>query len=72
MLLEMPFYAFWILLFLGHKKLGLRGIAIAIGVWAALYLVIQVLGMPAVLFVSAQALLDAGLVLIVFGGDVKF
>lgn len=70
-LLDIPFFAFWILLFLGREKLGLRGIAIAIGVWVVVRLIFAVMPIPPSLFVTALAVMDIVLVLIVFGGDVR-
>lgn len=70
-LLDIPFFAFWILLFLGREKLGLRGITIAVGVWGAVRLIFALTGIPPSLFGTAQAVIDIVLVLIVFGGDVK-
>ena len=70
-MLNIPFLAFWILLFLGRDQLGLKGIAIAVGVWLAALLIFSVAGIQPALFVTVQALIDVVLVLIVYKGDVK-
>jgi hypothetical protein len=57
------------LLFLGREELGLKGIAVAIAVWLGLLTGSLLVDAP-FLFMSAQALLDISLVLIVFRGDV--
>jgi hypothetical protein len=70
-MLEIPFYAFWILLFWGRRELGAKGIAIAIAVWAGTHLIVPLTGIQPALGVTAQALIDVVLVLIVFKGDVR-
>jgi hypothetical protein len=64
------FIAFWVLLFLGREELGFKGIILAIAVWAGLLAGTLWGGVP-LLFASAQAIIDIGLVLVVFGGDIK-
>ena len=68
---DIAFYGFWILLFLGREELGLKWIAVAIVGWLALPYVFSLLGIASTLLVTAQALIDVVLVLIVFKGDVK-
>ena len=70
-LFEIPFFAFCILLFLGREDFGLKGIAVAIVGWLALPYVFDLLGIAPSLLVSAQALVDVALVLIVFKGNPK-
>lgn len=70
-MLDIPFFAFWILLFLGRHELGAKGIAIAIAVWAGMYLLFRLTGIQPALLVTGQALIDVVLVLIVFKGDVR-
>jgi len=64
------FAAFWALLYLGREELGFKGIVIAIVISLGLMVGSVTIDAPS-LFVSAQALLDVALLLIVFGGDVK-
>jgi len=71
-MLDIPFIAFWVLLFVGREQLGRNGILIAISVLLVIYLVFRFTAIPPSLFATAQAILDIVLVLIVFKGDVKF
>jgi hypothetical protein len=64
------FAAFLVLLFLGREDLGLKGIAVATTIWLGLLAGCFLAGSP-ILFMSAQALLDVGLLLVVFGGDIR-
>lgn len=59
------------MLFLGRRELGAKGIAIAVAVWAGMYLLFRLTGMQPALLVTGQALIDTILVLIVFKGDVR-
>lgn len=70
-MLSIPFFAFWVLLFVGRDELGLKGIAIAIVVWFAVSGLFSVLPIPGSLLVTAQAVIDIVLVLIIFKGDVR-
>jgi hypothetical protein len=66
-----PFILFWGLIFLGREELGVKGVLIAVAIWAALLIGSFALSISPYLFVSAQAILDVVLILIVFGGDIK-
>ena len=66
-----PFLAFWVLLFLGREELQFKGIAIAIATWLLLLAGVVASGISPYWFVSAQAVVDIVLVLMVFGGDIK-
>lgn len=70
-MLDIPFFAFWILLFVGRHELGPKGIAIAIAVWAGMYVLFHFSGIQPALLVTGQALIDVVLVLFVFKGDVR-
>ena len=70
-MLDIPFFAFWVLLFLGRHELGAKGIAIAIAAWVGIYLLVHFSVIPPALLVTGQALIDIVLVLIVFKGDVR-
>jgi len=68
---DIPFFAFWVLLILGRNELGVKGIAIFVAVWAAAYVVFVLLGLQPALYVTALAIIDIVLVLVVFKGDVR-
>ena len=54
-MLGLPFWIFWILVFLARGELGLKGIALAVAVWGALLAGSLYTDMPAYVFVAAQA-----------------
>jgi len=63
---------FPILLYLGREELGIKGILIFIGIWAALFVGLPALGLAPYFFkIAAQVLIDVILIIVVFGGDVK-
>ena len=65
-----PLIAFWVLLYLGREELGLKGVIIFVLIWLGLLIGSSFLGIPYV-FVSAEALLDIVLLLIIFGGNMN-
>jgi hypothetical protein len=67
----LPFFIFWVLIFLGRSELGWRGAGIAVGIWLGLLIGFVASGLSPYLFVSAQALLDCILILVVFHGDIR-
>jgi len=66
-----PFILFWVLIFLGREELGIKGGLIAVAIWAGLLIGFFALCISPYLFVSAQAIVDVVLILIIFGGDIK-
>jgi len=62
---------FPILLYLGREELGIKGILIFVGIWAALFVGLPAFGLPPYFSTVAQVLIDIILVIVVFGGDVK-
>jgi len=66
-----PFILFWVLIFLGREDLGLKGGLIAVAIWAALLIGFFAFSVSLYVFVSAQAIVDVILILIIFGGDIK-
>ena len=63
---------FPILLYLGREELGIKGILIFVGIWAALCVVLPALGLAPYFFkIAAQVLIDVILIVVVFGGDIK-
>ena len=62
---------FWALIFYGREELGLKGILISVGIWASLLLGSLCLQAPGYYFISAMAMFDIILILIIFGGDIR-
>ena len=69
-MLSIPFLAFWLLVFLGRRELGCRGVLIAVGIWAVLLAGFMLLRVSPYFFVIPEALLDIVLILILFQGDI--
>jgi hypothetical protein len=74
----LPFLIFWILLFLGRRELGLKWILVLIGVWLAAAIGVGLATLPykgtglsAYVFAGVEALIDIGLVLYIFKGDLR-
>jgi len=67
----LPFFIFWILLFVGRVELGWRWVLILVGLWVGLLAGLMWSGLPSSAFVAAQALLDAILVVVIFKGDIR-
>lgn len=72
--LSMPFIMFWVLLVLAREELGLKGIAITVLIWTGLLLGCILLPPAHVhagyIFAGLQALLDAILIIVIFGRDI--
>jgi hypothetical protein len=68
---HLPLVLFWGLLLFGRRELGLKWIIVCIGIWAALWLGCLYLKCPSYIFVAGQVLLDAVLLIVVFGGDLR-
>ncbi len=66
-----PFIAFWMLIFIGRSELGFKGISFCIVLWVVLLLGFVKLSLPSYWFVAAQALIDAILIVVIFGGDIR-
>jgi hypothetical protein len=66
-----PFAAFWLLVFMGRRELGFKGVAFCIALWIAFLLGFMRLDLPSYWFVAAQALIDAILIIVIFGGDIR-
>ena len=65
-----PFFLFWVLVYLGREKLGLKGIVISILIGLGLLVCYSSLGPPHI-FVLVQALLDIVLAFIIFGENMN-
>jgi hypothetical protein len=65
-----PFFLFWMLMYLGREKLGLKGIVISILIGLGLVACYSSLGLPYI-FVLVQALLDIVLAFIIFGENMN-
>ena len=70
-MLSLPFFIFWILLYLAREELSGRQIVLFIGLWAGCLLGSIYLDWPQYTFIIVQSLLDIALILIVFGGDIR-
>jgi hypothetical protein len=70
-MMAIPFAAFCMLIFIGRSELGFKGIAFFIALWLCLLLGFRMLHLPSYWFVAAQALIDAVLIIIIFGGDIR-
>ena len=68
----LPAVVFWVVVLLGREELGWRGGAIAVGIWLFLFIGSMVAGIWGSIFISAQALLDVALILIIFRRDFPF
>lgn len=65
-----PFFVFWVLMYLGHEELGLKGIIVSILIWLGILLGYSSFG-PTYVFIIAQSLLDIVLAFIMFGGSIN-
>ncbi len=67
----LPFFAFWVLVFIGRSELGFKGITFCVMLWIGLLLGFMKLSLPSYWFVAAQSLIDAILIIVIFGGDIR-
>ena len=70
-MLYLPFIAFWVIIWIGREELGWKWSLILIGLWAVLLAGFILLSIPSYYFVVVQALADAILVIVIFGGDIR-
>jgi hypothetical protein len=70
-MLSLPFFAFWVLIIISRNELGFKGVAFCILLWLGLLLGFIMLNIPSYWFVGAQAIFDAILIVIIFGGDIR-
>ena len=66
-----PFIVFWVLIVTGRSELGFKGITFCVMLWFCLLLGFVKLGLPLYWFTVAQALIDAILIIVIFGGDIR-
>ncbi|MCX5675307.1 MAG: hypothetical protein NTX87_09890 [Planctomycetota bacterium] len=73
-----PFVLFWVLLFLGRHELGLKWTLILIAVWVGALAGLgwatfpyKQTGLLSYVFAGVEAIIDIGLVLYIFKGDVR-
>ena len=67
----LPFIAFWVLIIIGRSELGFKGITFCIALWVGLLFGFMMLGFPPYSFVAVQSLIDAILIVVIFGGDIR-
>ena len=60
--MAVPFAIFWILIFVGRKELGWKGLALFVAHWIVLLTGFKVSGVDLHFFIAAEALLDVALV----------
>ena len=70
-LLILPRVLLPILLYVGREELGIKGILLFIGIWAALIFGLPALGLSGNLSTVIEAVMDIILVIIIFGGDIS-
>jgi hypothetical protein len=70
-MMVIPFAAFWVLIFIGRSELGFKGVAFFIALWLCLLIGFMMLHLPSYCFVAVQALMDAVLIIIILGGDIR-
>ena len=70
-MMAVPFAAFWVLIFIGRAELGFKGVTFCIVLWLGLLIGFMTLDLSSYWFVAAQALLDAVLIIVIFGGDIR-
>jgi hypothetical protein len=66
-----PFILFWVLIVTGRSELGFKGITFCVMLWIGLLLGFMKLSLPSYWFVGAQSLIDAILIIVIFGGDIR-
>ena len=67
----LPFFIFWAIVLLARKELGWRGALTAVGIWTALLAGCLFTNLSPYIFVAAQSLLDAVLILVIFKRDIR-
>jgi len=65
-----PFILFWAILYVAREELGVKGIGACVVIWAGLLAGCLFLSISPYFFAGLQALFDAILIIIVFGGDI--
>ncbi len=68
--MSIPFIAFWVLLFIGRSDLGWKGILFWIALWFTFGMALYFCGISPYVFIGVQALMDAILIILIFGGDI--
>ena len=66
-----PLATFWALIFIGKSELGFKGVVFWILLWLGLLVGFMMLNLPSYWFTAAQALIDAVLIIIIVGGDIR-
>ncbi len=77
-ILILPFLMFWILLMVGASELSLRAMLTCIGIWLFLVLLAVIFmlvgasgGLVFCILAGIQAVFDAVIILMTFGGDIR-
>jgi hypothetical protein len=69
--MAIPFIAFWVLIAIGRKDLGIKKISCFVAIWLVLLLGFAYLNISPYYFVAPQTLLDSILILMLFGRDIN-
>jgi len=70
-MLLLPLIAFWVLIIIGRRELGFKGISFCILLWLGLLIGFTMLSHHPYWFSSAQAIIDAILIVVICGGDIR-
>ena len=66
-----PLVAFWILVYVGRRELSRKTVRIFVSVWVGALLTVAVFKLHPGFFIAIQAILDALLIVAIFGGDIE-
>jgi hypothetical protein len=66
-----PLIAFWLLIYFGRNELQSKTIRIFVAIWLVSLGIIILTGLHPGFFTAIQAMLDAILIIIIFGGDIQ-
>ena len=69
--MAIPFIAFWVLIAIGKSDLGYKKTISFIGIWSILLFGFIYLNIHPYYFVAPQTILDAVLILMIFGRDIN-
>jgi hypothetical protein len=56
---------------MGRDELGLKGVLFCVALWIVLLVGFTILELPSYWFVAAQAIIDAILIVVICGGDIR-
>ena len=71
MVLLLPSVVFWVLIVLGRSEIGFKGVTLCVLLWLGFLLGFRSLAVPIYWFTAVQSVIDAVLILVIFGGDLR-